>query len=113
LVPTTSTFTSIFPPDISPEFINMAAVAGLPPAYADSTYQTAHEDVYSSPLTGTIETVLPPGVSQEDFSLAIEKAITALGKDAVFTGDDLKYYVDPYDIPEAGKVRNIPSAAVW
>lgn len=91
----------------------MAAVQGLPPAYADSTYQIAHEDVFSTPLTGTIEAILPPGVSQDEFSEAIEKVIGVLGKDAVFTGDDLKYYVDPYDIPEAGKVRNIPSAAVW
>ncbi|RYC64660.1 hypothetical protein CHU98_g1562 [Xylaria longipes] len=90
----------------------MAAVAGLPPAYADSTYQTAHEEVYSTPLTEAIELVLPPGVSQEDFSQAIEKVIGILGKDAVFTGEDLRYYVDPYDIPEAGKLRNIPSAAV-
>ncbi|KAI1131200.1 glycolate oxidase [Nemania abortiva] len=90
----------------------MAAVKGLPPAYADSIYQTAHEDVYSTPLTRKIETVLPLGVSQGDFSRAIEKIIRVLGKDAVFIGEDLKYYVDPYDIPEAGKVRNIPSAAV-
>lgn len=91
----------------------MAAVKGLPPAYADSTYQSAHEEVFSTPLTKIIETVLPPGVSQGDFSRAIEKFIRVLGKDAVFTGNDLKYYVDPYDIPEAGKVRNIPSAAIW
>ncbi|KAI0533964.1 glycolate oxidase [Xylaria digitata] len=90
----------------------MAAVPGLPPAYADSTYQTAHEDVYSTPLTATIELVLPPGVSQDDFAQAIEKATKVLGKDSVFTGDDLKYYIDPYDIPEAGTARNIPSAAV-
>lgn len=91
----------------------MAAVPGLPPAYADATYQTAHEEVYSTPLTEAIELVLPPGVSQDDFSQALEKVIGVLGKDAVFTGDDLKYYVDPYDIPEAGELRNIPSAAVW
>jgi len=91
----------------------MAAVSGLPPAYADATYQKAHEDVYSSPLTDKIETVLPYGISQEDFDRAIQKAIDVLGEDAVFTGEDLKYYVDPYDIPEAGKARNIPSAAVW
>ncbi|TRX89512.1 hypothetical protein FHL15_009556 [Xylaria flabelliformis] len=90
----------------------MAAVPGISPAYADPTYQTAHEEVYSTPLTETIELVLPPGVSQEDFSHAIEKVIGVLGKDAVFIGDDLKYYVDPYDIPEAGELRNIPSAAV-
>ncbi|KAI0977023.1 glycolate oxidase [Xylaria arbuscula] len=90
----------------------MASVPGLPPAYADSTYQTAHEAVFSTPLNETIETVLPPGVSQESFSEAIEKIIGVLGKDAVFTGEDLKYYIDPYNIPEAGAVRNIPSAAV-
>lgn len=91
----------------------MAKVPGLPPAYADPTYQTAHEDVFSRPLTKNVETVLPPGVSEADFARAIKKAIEVLGKDAVFTGDDLKYYIDPYDIPEAGRVRNIPSAAVW
>ncbi|GAW26802.1 putative glycolate oxidase [Rosellinia necatrix] len=91
----------------------MATVPGLPPAYADPTYQTAHEAVFSTPLTAKIERVLPPGVSDGDFSKAIEKAVRVLGKSAVFTGDDLKYYVDPYDIPEAGKARNIPSAAVW
>lgn len=91
----------------------MAAVKGLPPAYADSTYQTAHEDVFSTPLTKKIEAILPPGVSRDDFAEAIEKITGVLGKDAVFTGDELKYYVDPYDIPEAGKVRYIPSAAVW
>ncbi len=91
----------------------MAAVPGFPPAYADSIYQAAHEDVFSTPLTETIETVLPPGVSEGDFSQAIKQVIGVLGKDAVFTGDDLKYYIDPYDIPEAGTGRNIPSAAVW
>lgn len=91
----------------------MATVPGHVPAYADPTYQTAHEEVFSTPLTEAIELVLPPGVSREKFSQAINKVVEELGKDAVFTGDDLKYYVDPYDIPEAGKVRNIPSAAVW
>ncbi|KAI0205166.1 vanillyl alcohol oxidase [Astrocystis sublimbata] len=90
----------------------MAAVDGRPPTYADPTYQTAHEDVFSAPLSQTIELILPPGVSQDDFSQAIEKVVAVIGKDAVFTGDDLKYYIDPYDIPEAGKTRHIPSAAV-
>ncbi|KAJ3571026.1 hypothetical protein NPX13_g5522 [Xylaria arbuscula] len=90
----------------------MASVPGLPPAYADPTYQTAHEEVFSKPLTKEIETVLPPSVSKDDFARAIKKATEVLGKDSVFTGDDLKYYIDPYDIPEVGRVRNIPSAAV-
>ncbi|KAI1638387.1 glycolate oxidase [Biscogniauxia mediterranea] len=89
-------------------------MAAINPAlkYADPLYQTAHEDVFSKPLTATIETVLPPGVSKDVFAQAIEKIVGALGKDAVFTGNDLKDYVDPYDIPESGKARSVPSAAV-
>ncbi|KAI0403219.1 glycolate oxidase [Xylaria palmicola] len=90
----------------------MATVPGLPPAYVDPEYQAAHEDAFSAPLTADIETVLPPGVSQDDFSKAIEQIVGVVGKDAVFTGADLKYYVDPYDIPEAEGARSTPSAAV-
>ncbi|KAI1374334.1 putative vanilly-alcohol oxidase [Hypoxylon crocopeplum] len=87
------------------------ATNGLP-KYADPIYQTAHDEAFSKPLFETIQIVLPPDVSQEDFSLAIEKLEGALGKDAVFTGQDLKEYVDPYEIPESSQERNVPSAAV-
>ncbi|OTB19278.1 putative vanilly-alcohol oxidase [Daldinia sp. EC12] len=81
------------------------------PKYSDPLYQTAHDEAFSKPLVAKIETVLPPEVSQEDFTLALEKITAALGKDAVFTGDDLKDYIDPYEIPEAGHERSVPGAA--
>ena len=56
---------------------------------------------------------MPPGVSQEDLNRALEELKGALGSDSVFNGSDLKEYVDPYEIPEAGKERKLPSAAVW
>ncbi|KAI1464416.1 putative vanilly-alcohol oxidase [Daldinia caldariorum] len=81
------------------------------PKYSDPLYQAAHEEAFSKPLDAKIETVLPPDVSQEDFTLALEQITAALGTDAVFTGDGLKDYVDPYEIPEAGHERSVPSAA--
>ncbi|XXH06165.1 hypothetical protein Hte_012611 [Hypoxylon texense] len=81
--------------------------------YADPIYQTAHDEAFSKPLFAKIETVLPPDVSPEDFALALELLVEALGRDAVFTGSDLKDYVDPYEIPESGHERSVPSAAVW
>ncbi|KAI0004717.1 putative vanilly-alcohol oxidase [Xylariaceae sp. FL0662B] len=82
------------------------------PKYAEAQYQAAHEEVFSKPLSATIKKVLPPGVSQEDFDLALGRIVEVLGKDAVFTGDDLKEYVDPYEIPEADHERHLPSAAL-
>ncbi|KAI1642664.1 putative vanilly-alcohol oxidase [Daldinia loculata] len=83
----------------------------MAPKYSDPLYQTAHEEAFSKPLVAKIETVLPPDVSQEDFASALEQIVAALGNDAVFTGDGLKDYVDPYEIPEAGHERSVPSAA--
>ncbi|KAI1076178.1 putative vanilly-alcohol oxidase [Whalleya microplaca] len=80
--------------------------------YVDPQYQTAHEDLFSNPLTATIETVLPPGISQEEFALALEQIAAVLGRDSVFVGEDLKEYVDPYEIPEADQQRHVPSAAL-
>ncbi len=82
--------------------------------YTDSGYQAAHEETYSHPLTKTIEPVLPPGVNQEDFDRALKQLVEAVGKDAVFVGEEgLKHYIDPYEIPEAVDKRKVPSAAVW
>ena len=83
------------------------------PRYTDTLYQSAHEECFSKPLIQEIKSVLPPGVSQEDFSRALEELTQALGADAVFSGSDLKEYVDPYEIPEAGNERKLPGAAVW
>ncbi|KAI6082853.1 putative vanilly-alcohol oxidase [Hypoxylon rubiginosum] len=82
------------------------------PRYTDPLYQTAHDEAFSKPLFAKVETVLPPDVRPEEFALALEQIVVALGTDAVFTGDDLKDYVDPYEIPESGHERNVPSAAV-
>lgn len=81
--------------------------------YADDLYQDAHDDMFSKPLIETIEKVLPPGVSQEDFDKAIAELIGLLGQSAVFTGSNLKEYVDPYEVPEADPDRKVPGAAVW
>ncbi|KAI0020767.1 glycolate oxidase [Xylariomycetidae sp. FL0641] len=88
------------------------AATDLPPRYADPTYQTAHDEIFSKPLSELLESVLPPGVSQDDFDKVVAKLVTALGKENVFTGTNLKEYVDPYDIPEEGVDGKVPSAAV-
>jgi len=81
------------------------------PTYADLAYQAAHEDTFSHPLTVDVESILPPGISRESFDSALTE-LTGV-TDAVFTGDDIKDYVDPYEIPEAVNQRKIPCAAVW
>jgi hypothetical protein len=83
------------------------------PRYADAEYQAAHDEVFSTPLAPVVKVVLPPGLSQDDFNRAVEEFIGLLGKEAVFVGGGLKEYVDPYEIPESGHERKVPSAAVW
>ncbi len=81
--------------------------------YVDPEYQAAHEETFSHPLTRDIPAVLPPGVSQDDFGYALKELADAVGKDALFTGERLKDYIDPYEIPEAVDQRKVPCAAVW
>ncbi len=84
------------------------------PRYADALYQNAHDDMFSKSLFADIPIVLPPGVDQQAFDAALEEFAAAVGgSQFVFSGTNLKEYVDPYEIPESGKERNIPSAAVW
>ena len=89
------------------------ATAPSTPRYSDPIYQSAHDDTFSKPVVKDIEPVLPPGVSQIDFDGALKEFLGVLGEDGVFAGNRLKEYVDPYEIPESGKPRNVPSAAVW
>ena len=89
------------------------AAARPAPRYSDSTYQSAHDDTFAKPVIKNIDSVLPPDVSQADFDSALKEFRDALGDDAIFAGSRLKEYVDPYEIPESGKPRNVPSAAVW
>ncbi|KAK7757069.1 hypothetical protein SLS62_001087 [Diatrype stigma] len=93
--------------------ITMAAPQSAP-RYADPIYQSAHDETFAKPVVQDIEAVLPPGVSQGDFDSAIEEFKQSLARDdAVFIGSNLKEYVDPYEIPESGQERNVPSAAIW
>lgn len=82
------------------------------PRYADPVYQKAHEGTFSSPVVEGIPSVLPPGVTQAEFDKALDQLATALGEHAVFRGEKLREYVDPYEIPERGP-RHVPGAAVW
>ncbi|KAK4545293.1 hypothetical protein LTR36_003473 [Oleoguttula mirabilis] len=85
----------------------------IPPIrYKDLEYQQAHNDLYLGLSQLAPEHVLPPGVSQQDFDRAISEWVAALGESAVFTGDALRDYLDPYEIPQPGVERKIPSAAV-
>lgn len=88
-------------------------VAQTEPRYADPIYQTAHDNTYNKPIIQGIPDVLPPGVSQDDFDSALKQIAASLGEDAVFRGEGLKEYVDPYEIPEGGHERKVPGAAVW
>jgi 4-cresol dehydrogenase (hydroxylating) len=42
--------------------------------------------------------VLPPGLTESDFADALEQFRRAVGKEHVFTGDQLASYIDPYSI---------------
>jgi hypothetical protein len=88
-------------------------VAQHEPRYADPIYQTAHDSTYNKPIIQGIPQVLPPGISQNDFDSALEQIAATLGTDAVFRGERLKEYVDPYEIPESSHERKVPGAAVW
>ncbi|KAH8900835.1 glycolate oxidase [Thozetella sp. PMI_491] len=83
-----------------------------PPTYTYPEYQAAHEETFSNPVTSNIPSVLPPGVSEEDFAHALQELADAAGGNAVFAGQSLKDYVDPYEIPEAVRQKKIPCAAV-
>lgn len=86
-------------------------VAEHGPRYGDKEYQDAHERVFSNPKTGDLPSVLPPGVSQQDFDKALDQITAVIGEEAVRRGEQLKEFVDPYEVPEKG-VRHIPGAAV-
>lgn len=82
--------------------------------YPDPEYEKAHLDTFSSPGSRPIKPVLPPGISQEKFNKALQELVRVVGQDAVFVGDALAHYVDPYDIHEKDDTkRKVPSAAVW
>lgn len=91
----------------------MSAVV-LPKKYADPSYQAAHEGVYSHPLGNALESVLPPGITRDVFDEALKECASVLSEhSAVYTGGNLKDYVDPYELPEDGYKERVPGAAIW
>lgn len=87
--------------------------SNVPPIrYQDPEYQQAHNDLWLGIPIEAPEHILPPGVTQEAFDKAIAEFVSAIGKEAVFTGEALRDYVDPYEIASPGISRKIPSAAV-
>ncbi|KAI1335671.1 glycolate oxidase [Xylariaceae sp. FL0016] len=79
--------------------------------YTNPEYQAAHEETFAHPLDGEVEVVLPPGITRQKLDDALKEIADAIGRHAVFSGADLKDYVDPYEIPEAVEQRKIPCAA--
>lgn len=81
-------------------------------AYIDEEYQSTHYNLFKDSITVPLNSVLPPGVSQDVFDTAIEKYRNVVGKEQVYHGNDLAEYIDPYELHEAEGNRRIPSAAV-
>jgi hypothetical protein len=86
----------------------------VPPTYPDADYEAAHRATFERAPRHPIAQVLPPGVRKADFARALDEFVAAVGRDAVFVGDALADYIDPYDVHEADESRRrVPSAAVW
>lgn len=85
----------------------------FPVRYQDPDYQENHRALFLGKLLKPLESVLPPGVSQQDFNSAIAEFEKVVGKDYVFTGASLEEYVDPYELWENEGKRRMPSGAVW
>lgn len=86
----------------------------IPKRYSDPSYQSAHDDTYAHPLDSDIPEVLPPGVSREEFENVLHRCAEALGENStIFSGIGLKEFVDPYELPEEGFEKRVPSAAIW
>jgi hypothetical protein len=85
----------------------------LPIRYESFEYQETHRAVFQGSLTRPLKPVLPPGLSQADFKLAIKEFVRALRSDRVVIGDAISNYVDPYELYEDNdSERKVASAAV-
>lgn len=82
------------------------------PAYVDAEYQSTHYNLFKDSITVPLRSVLPPGITREDFNTAIRKYINVVGEEQVYQGDGLAEYIDPYELHEAEGTRRMPSAAV-
>lgn len=82
--------------------------------YTDPSYQAAHDNTYAHPLVPDIPSVLPPAVTQAQFDTALDDVAHILGENStLYTGRDLRDFIDPYDLPEEGLERKVPGAAIW
>jgi 4-cresol dehydrogenase (hydroxylating) flavoprotein subunit len=54
--------------------------------------------------------ILPPGLTPADFTEALEQFRKIVGKDNVYTGDQLTGYVDPYSIADEPDAHATPAA---
>ncbi|KAJ9500493.1 hypothetical protein H2202_004288 [Exophiala xenobiotica] len=84
----------------------------FPVRYEDPEYQENHRTLFSGKLLTPLDYVLPPGVSQQDFDIAISEFQKVVGKEHVFTGAHLEEYVDPYELWEKEGKRRMPSGAI-
>jgi 4-cresol dehydrogenase (hydroxylating) len=54
--------------------------------------------------------ILPAGLTAADFADALEQFRKIVGKDNVYTGDQLSGYVDPYSIADEPDAHVTPAA---
>lgn len=85
----------------------------LPARYKNTEDQEVHRKLFANSLTQPLKQILPPGLDRAQFDSAIAEFKEVVGADAVFTGDALIEYVDPYELWEVDERRKLPSAAVW
>ncbi|KAM5346044.1 hypothetical protein ACJ41O_009049 [Fusarium nematophilum] len=88
------------------------ATQDFPVRYQNPEWQDAHRELFDRSLTQELETILPPGVDQQEFYQAISEYVGVLGKDGVFIGSALRDFIDPYEMWESEGKRRLPSAAV-
>ena len=81
--------------------------------YVDPEYQRIHTNLFSNSIIKPIQHVLPPGVSQANFDLAIAGWAGAVGRENVYGQDEVHEYIDPYELNEDDEMRKVPSGAVW
>ncbi|KAH0828434.1 hypothetical protein AYO21_00428 [Fonsecaea monophora] len=70
----------------------------FPIRYTNPEWQNTHRTLLSGGLTKDLESILPPGLDQEDFDKAIGEYVEVLGKDGVFVGKALEDFIDPYEL---------------
>ena len=84
-----------------------------PVKYTDLEYQDTHHAIFHDSLIQPLESVLPPGISRQEFEQTLAELVEAVGKEFVLVNEALLEYIDPYELRETEGQRKAPSAAVW